>query len=149
MRGNMIHSDEKWEQPAGEKSSARWEVLCGKEEYHKRCWRSAEWKRRVSSLSWGAPKEEGLRSAEWNGGAPEEKGVGVWNEFEQRRKRVGWVVRNEIEESQSRQSGAPMGLRHTYPRRGAPKRGRVSSVECIIGALVGIEELPSWAEKRG
>jgi len=42
MRGNMIHSDGKWEQLAGEKRSARWGVLCGKEEYHKRCWRSAE-----------------------------------------------------------------------------------------------------------
>jgi len=58
-------------------------------------------------------------------------------------------VRNEIDENQSRQSGAPMGLRSAYPRGGAPKRGGVRSVECITGALVGIEELPSWAEERG
>jgi len=58
-------------------------------------------------------------------------------------------VQNEIEESQSRQSGALMGLRSAYPRGGEPKRGGVRSVECIIRVLVGIEELPSRAEKRG
>jgi len=58
-------------------------------------------------------------------------------------------VRNETEESQSRQSGALMGLRSAYPREGAPKRGWVRSVECIIGAPVGIEELPSRAEECG
>jgi len=42
-----------------------------------------------------------------------------------------------------------MGLRSAYPRGGALKRGEVRSVECIIGALVGIEELPSRAEERG
>ena len=57
-------------------------------------------------------------------------------------------MRNEIEESQSRQSGAPMGLRSAYPRGGVPKRGGVRSVECIIGAPVGIEELPSQPEER-
>jgi len=40
-----------------------------------------------------------------------------------------------------------MGLRSAYHRAGAPKRGGVRSVECIIGALGGIEELPTWAEK--
>jgi len=58
-------------------------------------------------------------------------------------------VQNEIEESQSRQSGAPMGLRSAYPRGGALKRGGVMSVECIIGAPVGIEELSSRAEEHG
>jgi len=58
-------------------------------------------------------------------------------------------VWNEIEESQSRQSGAPMGLRSAYSRGGAPKIDGVRSVECIIETLVGIEELPSWAEERG
>jgi len=58
-------------------------------------------------------------------------------------------VQNVIEESQSRQSGAPMGLRSAYPRGGVPKRGRVRSVKCIIEAPVGIEELPSRAEERG
>jgi len=43
-------------------------------------------------------------------------------------------VRNETEKSQSRRSGAPMGLRSAYPRVGAP---------------VGIEDLPSQAEERG
>jgi len=57
-------------------------------------------------------------------------------------------VRNEIDESLSRQSRAPMGLRYAYPRGGAPTRGGVRSVECITGALVGIEQLPSWAEER-
>jgi len=42
-----------------------------------------------------------------------------------------------------------MGLRSAYPRGGILKRGRVRSVECIIGELVGIEELPSWAEECG
>jgi hypothetical protein len=32
MRGNMIHSDEKWEQLPGEKQSDRWGVLYGKQE---------------------------------------------------------------------------------------------------------------------
>jgi len=41
-----------------------------------------------------------------------------------------------------------MGLRSAYPRGGAPKWGEVRSVECIIGAPVGIEELPSRAEER-
>jgi len=45
------------------------------EEYHKRCWRSAEWKRRASSLSCGAPKEEGLKDAEWNWGEQKEGGL--------------------------------------------------------------------------
>jgi len=58
-------------------------------------------------------------------------------------------VRSEILESQSRQSRAPMGLRSAYPRCGAPKRGVVRSVECIMGAPVGIEELPYRAEERG
>ena len=69
-------------------------------------------------------------------------------EIEERRKRVGHGVRNEIE-SQSRQSGAPMGLRSAYSRGGEPQSGGVRSVECIIGALVGIEELPSQAGERG
>ena len=30
-----------------------------------------------------------------------------------------------------------------------PRRGGVKSMECIIGAQVGIEELPSQAEERG
>jgi len=42
-----------------------------------------------------------------------------------------------------------MGLRSAYPRVGVAKRGGVSSVECIIGAPEGIEELPSRAEERG
>jgi len=46
-------------------------------------------------------------------------------------------------------SRALMGLRSAYPRGGAPKRGGVRSVECIIGALVGNKEFPSWAEERG
>jgi len=87
MRGNMIHSDEKWEQLPDDKRSARCGVLCGKEEYHKRCWGSAEWNRRASSLIWRAPREEGLRSTEWNWGAPKEEGVGVRNEIEAGRKR--------------------------------------------------------------
>ena len=41
-----------------------------------------------------------------------------------------------------------MGLRSAYSRGGAPKRGAVRSVECIIGAPVGIEELPSQAEEH-
>ena len=45
-------------------------------------------------------------------------------------------------------SGAPMGLRSAYPRGGALTRGGVRSVECIIGAPEGIEELPSRAEER-
>jgi len=57
-------------------------------------------------------------------------------------------VRNEIEESQSGQSGAPMRLRSAYLRGGAPKRGGVMGVECIIGAPVRIEELPSRAEEH-
>jgi hypothetical protein len=65
----------------------------------------------------------------------------VRNEIEECRKRMGQGVRNEIE-SQSRQSGAPMGLRSVYPTGGVPKRCWVRSVECIIGALVRIEELP-------
>jgi len=73
----------------------------------------------------------------------------VQNEIEEHRKRVGYGVRNDIEESQSRQSGAPMGLRSAYHRGGAPKKGGVRSVECIIGAPVGIEELPSRADQRG
>jgi len=58
-------------------------------------------------------------------------------------------VRNETEKSQSRWSGAPMGLRSAYPRVGAPNRGGVRSVKCLIGAPVGIEDLPSQAEERG
>jgi len=46
-------------------------------------------------------------------------------------------------------SGAQLGLRSAYPRRGAPKRGGVRSVECIIGGPVGIEDLPSRAEECG
>jgi len=42
-----------------------------------------------------------------------------------------------------------MGLSSHFPRGGAPKRGWVTSEECIIGALVGIEELTSRAEERG
>ena len=57
-------------------------------------------------------------------------------------------MQNEIEESRSRQSGALMGLKRAYPRGGEPKRGGVRSVECIMGAVVGIEELPSRAEER-
>jgi len=57
-------------------------------------------------------------------------------------------VQNEKEESQSRQTGAPMRLRSAYHRGGAPKWGGVRSVECIIGAPFGIEELPSQAEER-
>jgi len=49
----------------------------------------------------------------------------VRNGIEERRKRVGLGVRKEIEESQSRQSRAPMGLRSAYPREGAPERGGV------------------------
>jgi hypothetical protein len=45
-------------------------------------------------------------------------------------------------------SGALMGLRSAYPRGGAPRRGGVRSLECIIGAPEGIEELPSRAEER-
>jgi hypothetical protein len=37
IRGNMIHSDEQWEQLPGDKRSARCGVMCGKEEYQKRC----------------------------------------------------------------------------------------------------------------
>jgi len=40
-----------------------------------------------------------------------------------------------------------MGLRSAYPRGEAPKRGGAWSVEYIIEALVGIDELPSQAEK--
>jgi len=46
-------------------------------------------------------------------------------------------------------SRAPMGLRSAYPRGGAPTRGGVRSVECIIRAPEGIEEFPSRAEERG
>jgi len=73
----------------------------------------------------------------------------VWNEIEERRKRVGYGVRKGMNKSQCRQSGAPMGLRSAHPRGGAPRRGGVRSVECIIGAPVGIEELPSRAEEPG
>jgi len=73
----------------------------------------------------------------------------VRNEIEQRQRRVGQVVHNDIEESQSRQSGAAMGLMGVHPGRGAPNWGGVTSVECIIGALGGIEELPSRSEQRG
>ena len=58
-------------------------------------------------------------------------------------------MQNEIEDSQFRQIGAPMRLRSTYPRGGAPERCGVRSVECIVGALVGIEALPFRAEERG
>jgi len=58
-------------------------------------------------------------------------------------------VWNEIEESQSRHSGAPMGLRSAYSSGGVQKRGRVWSVECIIGEPVKIEELPSQGLERG
>jgi len=44
---------------------------------------------------------------------------------------------------------APMGLRSAYPRGGSPKRGGVRRVECIVGAPVGIEDLPSRAEELG
>ena len=71
------------------------------------------------------------------------------NEIEERRKRVGYRVWNDIEESQSRQSRALMGLRSTYPRGGVLTWGGVRSVECIIGAPVGIEKLPSRAEECG
>jgi len=73
----------------------------------------------------------------------------VQNEIEERRRKVGQVVRDEIEESQFRHSGAPMGLRSAFRRGGAPKMGGVRSVELIIGAPVGIEELPSRAEEHG
>jgi hypothetical protein len=39
-----------------------------------------------------------------------------------------------------------MGLRSAYPRGGAPKTGEVKSVECILGAPEGIEELPFLEE---
>ena len=39
MRGNMIHSDEKWEQLPLEQRCARQGELCGQEENHKRCWK--------------------------------------------------------------------------------------------------------------
>jgi len=42
-----------------------------------------------------------------------------------------------------------MGLRSAYPRGGAPRRGGVRSMECIIEAPVEIKELPSRAEERG
>jgi len=42
----------------------------------------------------------------------------------------GWVKKcGQIAESQSRQSGEPMGLRSAYPRGDALKRGGVRSVE--------------------
>jgi len=74
-KGNMIHLDEKWEEQPGEKRSARWGVLCGKEQYHERCWRSVKWKRRPSSQSWGGLELKGLRGAEWNWGEPKESGL--------------------------------------------------------------------------
>jgi len=42
-----------------------------------------------------------------------------------------------------------MGLRSAHRREGAPKRGGVRSVECIIGSPLGIEELPSQTEEPG
>jgi len=58
-------------------------------------------------------------------------------------------VQNELEECQSRQSRAPMGLRSAYPTGAAPRRSGLRSGECIIGAPVGIEELSSQTEERG
>jgi len=42
-----------------------------------------------------------------------------------------------------------MGFRSIHPRGGTPKRGGVRSVDCIIGAPVGIEEIPSRADEYG
>jgi len=144
----MIHSDEKWEQLPGEKWSARWGVLCGKEEYHKRCWRSAEWKGRPSSLSWAAPKEEGLRSAEWNWGALKEGGL--------RSVECNWGAPKEGELRSAEQNrGEPIHAEeHQWDwgvlcQRRSAEKGWVRRVECIIGAPAGIEELPPRAQERG
>ena len=67
----MEHSDEKWEQLRG-KEECKMGCAVWNRGVHWRGWRRAEWKRRASNLSWGAPKGGGggIRSAEWDRGAP-------------------------------------------------------------------------------
>ena len=56
-------------------------------------------------------------------------------------------MRNEIEESQSSQRSTN-GIEEFLSQMRSAEHGWVRSVECIIEAPVGIEELPSRAEEH-
>jgi len=111
LKGNMIYSDEKWQQ------------LPGKEEHQM-------------------------------GSAVCKESVGeAWNEREEgpiqaKERRKGGMECGITQRSADLCGGAPSGIEECYPIGGAPKTGWVTSAECILGALVGIEELPSQAEEH-